>query len=74
MPDLPNLVTVDPSVQASVCGNGVGVLGSGTGATCSGSQQSSTGSGDGSGLVEVSVASATIRVQGLSAPDRTVCA
>jgi hypothetical protein len=30
------VVSVDPAVQAQVCGNGVGVLGRGTGATCSG--------------------------------------
>src|SRR5512134_3821415 len=33
---------VSPSVQATVCGNGVGVLGTGTTADCSTSEQSST--------------------------------
>lgn len=48
-PPLPPLVTADPTVQANVCGNGVGVLGSGTGANCTGSQQSSPGDAGGTG-------------------------
>jgi len=49
------VVSVDPAVQAQVCGNGVGVLGRGTGATCSGTQDGgSSPGGRRAGLLDVS--------------------
>jgi hypothetical protein len=56
VPDTPSLITVDPTVQANLCGIGVGILGSGTAANCHGSQSATTDGGGGAnpGLLDVS--------------------